>query len=265
MSTEAQPVGEPETQPSVDVDSDQTSSGGDPTQGSQAPSSLADPELKERLNRVFSKGRADGINKGRREALEELFVELEVESVDEIKSRFSGLNPKQTEQPTSVQPAAEPSAPVPTPEQEDQTKIIRTLRTERTERNKELKQLQAEVARLRAQAGRAMEVDLKTRLLSLGAHDAGIDDLTRIVMDDLHWSEDGTRIEVWGEREDGTKGPTYQELDEYLAELPTSRSFYFRPRNTQGSGAAPDAVPKPTAPQGDTFQARLERLRRQRR
>ena len=104
-----------------------------------------------------------------------------------------------------------------------------------------------------------MDVDLKAKLLHLGALPDAADDLIYRLKTNVKWSDDGSELVIVGKREDGSIGPTFETVDEFLTRQRETKPWFFRPTNKAGSGSNPDIPAVVEAPQQDDFRGRLNK------
>jgi hypothetical protein len=221
-----------------------------PVPGSPAPQSWDDPAFRKgQLDGTFRKGYGDGRLKGRKEAEQELLALLGVESIDSLRE---SLEAKQVQGVTSeaVQKQAEDAAASAT---------IRKLQAERSDLAKREAALRTELDVYRRQSAAAIRAELRSRLVSMGAHD-GVDDLVDVLHSKLRWAADGQSVEVIDVDADGTVRPARESYQEFLESVKATKRWFFNAPQRTGSGSAPDqAQAKPqTAPAVNSFRDRLK-------
>lgn len=230
------------------------------TSAPPAPETQAQPAASDskQLDGLWRKAYREGQGKGKERERAAILSELGVESMDALRERLTSISETEGH-------AADANQQAQAEQDRAEAKAIRELRNEATQLRRDLESATSENDRYRQQSARALEMDVRGRLLSLGVIDSAADDAVLAVKRNLRWSADGLSIEVF-EQDNGEAITSRHSLEEYLAEFKTSKPFFFEPSRKTGSGDPHPVVQTPhSAPtDGQDWRSRQKAYRERR-
>jgi len=233
--------------------------GGGHTSAQSAPETqtqTSTPDKGNELDGLWRKAYREGQGKGRERERKALLAELGFDSVDDLRGtleQFSGAEQQQVE--ASQQAHAE--------QEIAESKALRRIREERSMLARELDSANQRIQRFEHQSKRALQMDVRGRLLKMGVIGDAVEDAVGAVSRNLRWSADGHDIEVF-ERDGEEEITSRHSIDDYLGEFRKNKPWFFEAPQKTGSGDTGNGRPIGSAqytapPGGDDFRTRFRK------